>query len=177
METVTPQTTTTTTQAAQTEAAPLVYDFKAPEGTTADEAMLGKFSDWCKAESIAPDKGQALLNQILPAMAEQQQAQIQELSKAWVDEIKADREIGGDRFDATVSSARKALEQFGSPELRDWLNQTQMGNHPLLVKAFAKAGAMLKEDNIIPGGVGHVATNQAGSLMQQAAAKLYPSMQ
>ena len=40
---------------------------------------------------------------------------------------------------ADLSDARDAIRAFGSPELSAVLNQTGLGNHPALVRAFAKA--------------------------------------
>jgi len=47
--------------------------------------------------------------------------------------------------------ARKALETFGTPELRDVLNMTGMGNHPEVIRAFYKAGKAISEDRFVQG--------------------------
>ncbi len=53
---------------------------------------------------------------------------------------KADKEIGGDKLISNLSAAQRALDQFGTPELKEYLNTTGLGNHPDLVKTFVKIG-------------------------------------
>lgn len=40
---------------------------------------------------------------------------------------------------ADIQDAQAAVAQFGSPELRAVLNSTGLGNHPAVIRAFAKA--------------------------------------
>lgn len=63
--------------------------------------------------------------------------------------MKADKEIGGDKLTASLSKAQQALETFGTPELKEYLNETGLGNHPELVKAFVKIGKAMSEDNMV----------------------------
>ena len=46
---------------------------------------------------------------------------------------------------------RKALDAFGTPELKDVLNATGFGNHPEVIKAFYKAGKAISADGFVPG--------------------------
>lgn len=66
---------------------------------------------------------------------------------AWPDRAKADKEIGGAKWDATVSSAGRAVNQLGTPELKDYLNKSGGGNHPELIRFMSKVGAMISEDD------------------------------
>jgi hypothetical protein len=66
---------------------------------------------------------------------------------SWVSELKADKEIGGDKFDENAGVAAKAIEKFGSPELKQVLNQTGMGNNPDLFRFALNIGRHLIEDN------------------------------
>ncbi|MEI6907818.1 peptidase, partial [Klebsiella pneumoniae] len=40
---------------------------------------------------------------------------------------------------------------FGTPELKEYLNGTGLGNHPELVKAFIKVGKAMSEDGMVTG--------------------------
>ena len=70
-----------------------------------------------------------------------QEAQVNE----WLSEIK--QEFGA-AFDQRVDVARKAVEEFGGAELKHYLNETGLGNHPAMVKAFAKIGKELSESGL-----------------------------
>ena len=43
--------------------------------------------------------------------------------------------------------ARRAVRAFGSDQLSDLLNETGLGNHPEMIRAFAKIGAELSTSN------------------------------
>src|SRR5690606_38901077 len=70
----------------------------------------------------------------------------------WADDAKADKEIGGDKWEATVVASRRAVDRLGTPALKEYLNATGGGNHPELIRFMAKVGAMIKEDNPPTGG-------------------------
>lgn len=72
----------------------------------------------------------------------------------WADTAKADKEIGGDKWDGTVQNATRFTKKFGTPALKEFLNASGGGNHPELIRVFAKAGELIREDNPPSGGQG-----------------------
>lgn len=72
----------------------------------------------------------------------------------WLDAAKADKTIGGANWNTTVLNVERAIKAFGDTDLMRFVNRTGAGNHPSLIKAFAKAGAMLAEDNPAGGNSG-----------------------
>lgn len=77
-------------------------------------------------------------------MKEYQQQQ-ETTTAQWIEEIKADF---GPAFDKRLDIAKKAVTAYGGEELKDYLNQTGLGNHPAMVKAFSKIGRELVEDRL-----------------------------
>jgi len=70
-------------------------------------------------------------------------------SKAWLDEFKADPEIGGNKADETLTLAAKALDSLGYPAgspFRELLNISGLGNHPEMIRVFRKVGEAVSED-------------------------------
>ena len=58
----------------------------------------------------------------------------------------------GDNYIKNVELARRAFLQFGDNDTLKFLEQTGVGNHPGVVKAFAKIGTALSEDGtLMPG--------------------------
>ena len=55
----------------------------------------------------------------------------------------------GVNFDAEVKNARKALDAYTDKAFRQHMDETGLGNHPALVKAFAKIGRELSEDRLV----------------------------
>lgn len=55
----------------------------------------------------------------------------------------------GVRFDEEIGNARKALDAYTDKAFRQYMDESGMGNHPALVKAFAKIGRELSEDRLV----------------------------
>jgi len=55
----------------------------------------------------------------------------------------------GANFDSEVKNARKALDAYTDSAFRKYMDDTGLGNHPALVKAFAKIGRELSEDRLV----------------------------
>jgi hypothetical protein len=54
------------------------------------------------------------------------------------------RRAPGGGFDANLGLARQALQRFGDDELRQLLNRSGLGDHPAVLRAFARAGRATK---------------------------------
>lgn len=130
--------------------APEAYAFEAPEGVTLDSAAVEEFSAIAKELGLEQGKAQAIADIAVKMQQRQAEAQ-QALVTSWVEQVKVDKEIGGEKFAENLAIARKALESFGTPELQDVLNMTGLGNHPEVIRAFYKAGKAISEDRFIPG--------------------------
>jgi hypothetical protein len=131
--------------------APEKYEFKYPEGYQVDEASLGEYSTAFKELGLTNEQAQRLVDMDAKRSASSSEAAIaaqKQQVETWVGELKSDPEFGGAKFEANVGIANKALAAFGSPELTQFFKETGLGNHPLLVKAFHKAGTQLGEGSI-----------------------------
>lgn len=129
-------------------------DFVVPEGVVLNPVLLGEFKDVAKGMNLNQEQAQQLtdlgvkLTQNLLA----EQAQAYEAVKAsWLEATKADKDIGGVKLEANLSIAAKAVNAFVSPELKVLFNETGLGNHPELVKAFVKIGQAISEDSFVTG--------------------------
>jgi hypothetical protein len=75
--------------------------------------------------------------------------------KAWNDAFEADPEIGGANKDKTIANAARFFDHYGLKKgegLRQLLDESGLGNHPDLIRAFARVGADLAEGAIDNGG-------------------------
>lgn len=80
----------------------------------------------------------------------QQAAEAQRQKEAaWV---RQTQEELGPQWQEEVSKAVRAADVFGGPELRQLLEETGLGNHPVIVRTFAGIGTRISEDST-PGGV------------------------
>ena len=140
----------------QPQGAPEEYaDFKLADGAELDADVLTSFKGIAKELGISQEAAQKLIDlqgQLYTKRIQALEAAQAEQTQRWADAVKADKEIGGDNYGKTVETAVKAIEQFGSPELRTLLNETGIGNHPELVKFCHRIGKALSEDSLVMGG-------------------------
>ena len=92
-----------------------------------------------------------LEQQRLGRFAEQQREAFTEQVRSWETAVRADKEIGGDKFDENLVIAEQALAKLGTPALTEMLEQTGLGSHPEIVRLFVKLGPLVREDNPVPG--------------------------
>ncbi|NMM70778.1 peptidase [Serratia marcescens] len=129
-------------------AAPEKYEFTPPEGQELDANALAVFEPIAKELGLSQEQAQKLVD-IYPQIQQQQAESWSKQVADWGEQVKADKEIGGDKFNASVGAAQRALDQFGNPELREYLNASGLGNHPALVRFCAKVGKAMAEDTFV----------------------------
>lgn len=137
------------------EGAPEKYEFKVGEGVELDTEALKDFEPVARDLNLTNEQAQKLVDaypKILAGVQQRQAEAWQKQTEGWAETVKADKEIGGDKLTANLSAAQRALEQFGDPELKEYLDSTGLGNHPALVKAFIKVGKAMSEDKVVTGG-------------------------
>lgn len=147
------------------EAAQAPFELKAPEGKQFDAEVLGTYTEAAKALGLKVDAAQTLLDKVAPVLEARQAQQIAEVRTQWESATKADKEIGGDKLATSLATAKKALDAFGSPELRQLLESTGLGNHPEIVRAFAKAGSAISEDRFVSGQSANAAPKDIAKIM------------
>lgn len=142
---------------------PEAYEFKMPDGVELDKAAADEFSAIAKEMGLDQEQAQKVAD-VGAKMAQRQAEAHARQVEAWVGEVKADKEIGGDKLDENLGVARKALDTFGTPELRDLLNASGMGNHPAVIKAFYKVGKAISEDGFVKGSPPGASTDPAKTM-------------
>lgn len=136
------------------EGAPEKYEFQAGEGVELDAEALKDFEPVARELNLTNEQAQKLVDaypKILAGVQQRQAEAWQAQTEQWAADVKADKEIGGDKLTANLGVAQRALDTFGTPALKEYLNGTGLGNHPELVKAFVKVGKAMSEDGMVTG--------------------------
>jgi hypothetical protein len=116
-----------------------------PAGVAPDSEALAAFDgvardlglDGPTAQRLADLHGEAIAR-----AASEEVAAWTAVTAGWREAVKADPEIGGVNFDASVTLARGVLDRF-APELKAELRDLGLGNHPGLTKLLARIGRAL----------------------------------
>lgn len=157
-----------TEEPAKVEGAPEAYAFKAPEGKEFNSDVLSNFEQAARELNLSQDAAQTILDKVAPAIEAAQQKALDATKAQWETDTRNDPELGGAKLDANLATAKKALEAFGSPELKNLLNDSGLGNHPEVIRMFAKAGKAISEDTFVAG-------RQSPAASAQPASVLYPT--
>lgn len=132
---------------------PLNGDFKLPEDFEVDKDTLGKFTELGKKYGLNQGQAQALIDMQADFMKNYSQqteakmaGEIASTISQWETQSKFDPEYGGANFDANIGLARSAIQQFGSPELLEYLSESGIGNHPEVIRFCYRIGKQLSPD-------------------------------
>lgn len=139
---------------------PEKYELKAPDGVTLDSEALGEFEGLARDLKLSQEDAQKVtdIGAKLAQKWETKQAEvIQQAAADWVKEAAADKEFGGEKLSENLAVARKALDAFGTPELRSLLDGSRLGNHPEVIRFMVRAGKAISEDRMVTGGRGPAA--------------------
>ena len=148
--------------------APEKYEFT---GDALDPALLGEFEGVARELKLSQEEAQTVVDRLAPKVAERVAAQQAEMlaqaETTWKADTAADKEIGGDALSVNLGVARKALDAFGTPELRALLEGSRLGNHPEVIRFMVRAGKAISEDGLVPGSV------KPAAPARDAASRLY----
>ncbi|EMG9341045.1 peptidase [Proteus mirabilis] len=133
--------------------APEKYEFKAPEeGQELDKGALEVFESIARELNLNNEQAQKLVDvygsKIMPAIQKQINDGWQKQTEQWAKTVKADEELGSNE---SIGAAQKALDTYGSDDLKLYLTETGLGNHPEIIRAFAKIGKAMSEDGLVTG--------------------------
>lgn len=148
--------------------APETYTFKVPEGYELDKETTDEFEQHARTMGLSQDNAQKLIDLQVKVVAKAHAAQAEEfrkLSESWRQEaLKA---LGAEP-QKQLAFASKAIQAYGTPKLKEVLQESGLGNHPELVQFFVKVGQTVTEDGL-PGGA-------AGGGKKSTAQIMYPEM-
>jgi len=162
------QATETSAEPAKPAGAPEKYEFKPTEGIKFNDVVIGKYSEIAKELNLTQEGAAKMLSEVAPLIAQQQADAFKATREAWVEAAKGDKEIGGEKLTENLSLAAKGRDAYFTSEFVKLLNETGLGDHPEMIRGFAKIGKSVSNDRFVSGGSG-------ATPHQTAADKLYGS--
>lgn len=154
--------------------APETYaEFTKPAGVeTLDPKLVTEVSALAKELNLSQAAAQKVLDQRVQGSQAQSAAQvatIAQLHTEWQGQVKADKEIGGDKLAENLATAKAAMEATSTPQLIALLDKSGLGNHPEVIRHFFKIAPAFAEGKVVPGG------KQPAGKDTSAAKVLYPN--
>lgn len=149
--------------------APIEYTFELPEGVTLDEEIGASVKEFAKEKNLTKEEAQKLIDLGVKQRTKEAEA-FQQQRETWRESVRTDKEIGGEHLEANLSLAKKAVDAFGTPEAKQLLNESWLGDHPAIIKTFVAIGKAISEDKLVV--TGGTPTGDGASIAQ----RMYPNM-
>lgn len=130
------------------------YELKLPKDSQLSVEKVSEVKEFAKTNKLTNEQAQAILereNAVIAGFKESQQAEYEAETKKWIDAVKSDKELGGEKFKETSEVARRAIEKLGSEAFKKALNDTGLGNHPELIRFAYNVGKILQDDKFEEG--------------------------
>lgn len=134
------------------EVKPVEYKLALPKDSVLEPQSVEKIASFAKERGLSNEQAQAVLDQMnadRSAFVESQKSELVAKSKQWVEQIRTDKELGGDNFNKTVESAKRVVDKYASDSFKAILDSTGLGNHPELVKLFYKISKEMEPDSLV----------------------------
>jgi len=131
------------------------FELKLPDNSTLDPAHVGKIEAFAKAQGLSGEQAQALLNRESDSyglFVEEAEQTMKQTTTQWLEEFKADPEIGGDNANRSAELAKRVVKRYGSEKFASDLNASGFGNHPELIRFAVNVGNAMSEDQLVLGG-------------------------
>jgi hypothetical protein len=141
----------------------------APE-TSIDAGLRDEFLAVVNDRKLAPKELANKLVDLQAKAAQLQQAKsvevYEQLQTEWQNEVRADKDVGGDKLEGVLGGISKVVDKYGSAELRQMMDLTGVGNNLHMVRFLNKVSAVLNEPGFVPG-------SPAGGVQKSAAELIY----
>ena len=140
-------------EVSEPEGAPESYEFQAIEGADLeiDSAPVQAFSEAAKELGLTQDQAQSVLNKVAPALRQQNEEYVNNIRSEWVEAVKTDPEIGGDKLQENLGKAVRVLDAYGSPELNEILGTSGLGDNLSIIKFLTRVYHDIGEDRFLTG--------------------------
>lgn len=135
----------------KTEAPDKYTDFKLPEGVKLDAKVVESFTVIAKKHNLSQEAAQEMVDLQTSYAASREKEIADGYNKQREDWQAKSKELLGANPGESLGHAARALDRFGGTELRQLLNESGLGDHPLLTKAFIEIGKMIGEDKQVEG--------------------------
>lgn len=154
------------------------YVFMDENGQAYSDDTTAEFSDFVRDVGLSQEQATKVFNAYVADLKQMQKDFLQgqtdkqaNQKKEWKQAVMSDAEIGGQNFETTKANITKVMNEYATPELRQYLNESGLGYNPAFIKFVAKIGKNLASDNQFING----ATARGVETEHERARRMYPN--
>lgn len=104
------------------------------------------FTEAAKSVGLSQENAQKMFTAMYGEADNYVRRRTQEFAARWAEQSKADPEFGGANFNQNMGQIAAAYRQFATPELKQLLDASGLGNHPEVMRLFYRVGKALSQD-------------------------------
>lgn len=146
-------------QAPQVPQVPEAYEpFVDAEGKPYDAELVKEFSEVARELGLSQENAQKAFGSMVPAARSFLQKDLVRQATQWSEDAARDPEIGGESFKANLGVAASAYNEYATPELKQIISSSGLGNHPEIIRLFYRVGKAMQQDKGVTGGASAPAT-------------------
>ena len=116
-----------------------------------DEGSMQELGAVCREHGLSQKVFSSLVEKMSPVLEQRQAARLNDLRKQFLDEGRADPDIGGARWAETLSGARAAYRKFASKDAQKLLQATGLDCHPAIIRMFRDINSQISDDAVVRG--------------------------
>ena len=143
---------------------------KLAEGMEMSDEVMGEALKLFHKSGLTQKQSNEVFGFYIDLINGQVESATQESQKTQREAVESLKNDFGDKYDENLDVAQSVVKKFGDEELIKFLDESGIGDSPLMIKLFAKIGGSLIEDTAVGTGKGLDLTTQTGA--KQEIAKL-----
>ena len=124
-----------------------------PESANVDKEEAGAFIALANTLGMKKEQVQAIVDYQISVIdkkskeyTEQSNKAFEEQGVAWENESKAKF---GNEFENNLRLAKTAYDKYATPEFKELMEKTKLGNHPAIIETFKNAGVAIGNDVLV----------------------------
>lgn len=132
-------------------AEPLSFELALPQDSKVTKERVDEIAAFARERGLSPEVAQAIVDGEHKAVAAYEAGLATALEsnrKVWLDDLKADKEFGGERYNETITLAKRAWDKYATDGLKQ-LCKGALGDAKDLIVTFARIGRQEAEDQVI----------------------------
>jgi hypothetical protein len=139
-----------------------------PESVQVNKEEAGAFVALANTLGMKKEQVQAIVDYQISVIdkkskeyTEQSNKAFDEQALAWETESK--NKFGND-FDNALKLSKKAYDKYATPEFKELMEKTKLGNHPAIIETFKNAGFAIGNDTLVTPSINPVAPKAENKL-------------
>ncbi len=116
-----------------------------------ENGELDGFREFAHDTGLTQQQAENILNLYADSQEQEEGENVQLQKDQEVNTTMQLQQEWGKNYDGKLDYAKRAFAQFASPELSQLMDESGLGNHPEMLRAFSKVGELLGEDSLVVG--------------------------